>query len=104
MVKCSPVPRPKAAGTRKTASCRPGRGGEMLQACRTIAHFCGRGSGDHLKVNQRHRLDRDCLAGFPPSFITCLACFVHMQPLLIYYIWAVKYGAFVDKKGFCTAG
>lgn len=48
--------------------------------------FCGRGSGDHLKVNQRRWLDLDSLSGFPPSFITRLARFVHMHSLLIYYV------------------
>lgn len=103
-VRCShPVPRPNTAGTCKMAGCRPGRQGKMMQACQMIALFCGGASWDHLKVNQRHRLDLDCLAGFSPIFITCLTCFVHMQSLLIYYIQTVKYGAFVDKKGVCTA-
>lgn len=48
--------------------------------------FCSRGSGGHLKVDQKHQLHLHYLDGFPPIFVTFLACFVHIQSLLIYYI------------------
>lgn len=60
--------------------------------------FCSRGSGGHLKVDQKHQLHLHYLDGFPPIFVTFLACFVHIQSLLIYYIQTVKYGAFEEGK------
>lgn len=84
--KCSrPEPRPNIAGPWEMAGCRAGR--EDAVGVLTSSYcFCSRGSGGHLKVDQKHQLHLHYLDGFPPIFITCLACFVHMQSLLIYYI------------------
>lgn len=54
-------------------------------------------------MDQKHQLDLHYPDGLPPIFPTCLACFVHIKSLLIYYIETVNYGAFEEgKKGVCT--
>lgn len=83
-VKCSPLMRTQLG--HEMVHCRLGTWRAMLQAWQVIAVFWSRDARERLKMNQRHWVDWDCLASFPPSFITCLVCIVHTQSLLIYYI------------------